>query len=606
MGSAPHRQRVLAGIRDNKSPDDTCSDIGLCDGSCRLFPKRTPSGDAGRPGPGRISDDRARGKVTRELADAAATAVALLRSVASDSVRAFLDAVGATSAPAPRQRSHNASIDPFYDAVADAARAASPCGLSLSCDIDRVFDKHLPFKDAGARAPVVLLSPYAPQGSRWGRATVGSDTPLTPGPVATDGDAFAGDGPLTKHFRGRDWRGTDCDDTNADVYPGRAAPPATVDPASDWNCNGVSGRDASGQLLEDRYCGGSKAKGLIALGDSALAHFHIPPQWMEPSHYGHGAFAGILGAVEDEMDWPQCSWSTAHAGADECPPRCVPISTASAASTGPLPLTPTSIPTLPPRSGGVPMKSIYQRMRERDRCVRNDFQNVGVNGARTSSMADHVMLAMRRNPRVDRPALAILALIGNDVCNGHPGMSHMTTPDAFRRHVLTILDHLNNTLPQGSTVLTIGLADGLLLYDTMHNLTHPLGVSYEDVYSYLICQSLTPCYGWMNPNATMRKLTQRRADALSAVYPEIAKSRSFANFDLIHYNIPWKQLMEQHEAAGGQARDLIEPVDGFHPSQLAQNMAAEQVWKWLEKEHPYVLPPVNPHNAEIDAALAGA
>lgn len=252
------------------------------------------------------------------------------------------------------------------------------------------------------------------------------------------------------------------------------------------------------------------------------------------------------------------------------------------------------------------MKSIYQRMRERDRCVHNDFQNVGVNGARSSSMADHVMFAMRRNPLVDRPALAILALIGNDVCNGHPGMGHMTKPDDFRTNVLTILDHLNSTLPRGSTVLTIGLADGLLLYDTMHNLTHPLGVAYEDVYRYLICQGLTPCYGWMNPNATMRSLTQRRADALSAVYPEIAKSQSYANFDIVNYNIPWKQLMEQYVAAGGQARDLIEPVDGFHPSQLAQNLAAAQLWQWLEKEHPSVLPPTNPHNAAIDAALAGA
>ena len=32
------------------------------------------------------------------------------------------------------------------------------------------------------------------------------------------------------------------------------------------------------------------------------------------------------------------------------------------------------------------MKSIYQRLRERNLCNHRDFQNIGVNGARTTSM----------------------------------------------------------------------------------------------------------------------------------------------------------------------------------------------------------------------------
>lgn len=143
MDSPPHRERVLAGIRDNKTPDDTCRDINLCRGDCRLFPKRDRSNVA------RLRDGKMRGEASDELADAAATAFALLRSLASDSVRAFLDAVGVSPVPPPHQQAQNASMDPFYDAVTDAARAASPCGIDIKCDISRVFDKHLPFKDSG-------------------------------------------------------------------------------------------------------------------------------------------------------------------------------------------------------------------------------------------------------------------------------------------------------------------------------------------------------------------------------------------------------------------------------------------------------------------------
>lgn len=49
-----------------------------------------------------------------------------------------------------------------------------------------------------------------------------------------------------------------------------------------------------------------------------------------------------------------------------------------------------------------------------------------------------------------------------------------------------------------------GLADGDLLFDYLHNATHPLGVTYADVYDFLNCLEISPCWGWLNTNDTVR------------------------------------------------------------------------------------------------------
>ena len=53
-----------------------------------------------------------------------------------------------------------------------------------------------------------------------------------------------------------------------------------------------------------------------------------------------------------------------------------------------------------------------------NRCNFRDFQNIGVNGARSSSMNTTVKYGLARNPETDQPLVVVLALIGNDVCNG--------------------------------------------------------------------------------------------------------------------------------------------------------------------------------------------
>ncbi len=103
-----------------------------------------------------------------------------------------------------------------------------------------------------------------------------------------------------------------------------------------------------------------------------------------------------------------------------------------------------------------------------------------------------IINALRRNPKLDQPELVFFALIGNDVCNGHPGLGSMTTvrlcgrlvwhlfvsslarylclqPAEFQAAVTSSLQYLDTVLPAGSFVLFIGLVDGRVLWDTMNS-----------------------------------------------------------------------------------------------------------------------------------------
>jgi acyloxyacyl hydrolase len=384
-----------------------------------------------------------------------------------------------------------------------------------------------------------------------------------------DNDYFAGDNALLGvELRGTTWRGKDCDDTKADVYPGRQQSEYGAD--VDHNCNGISGGNSTGSY-EDLFCSGEYApRGIAILGDSATAHFHIPPQYINEKTLD---FSHIIEAAANELDWPACSWSTGYHETDRCPAS-VPLA---------------------------PMNSIYQRLRERNLCMHRDFQNIGVNGARVGSMADGIIQSFARDQTTDTPLLVFHALIGNDVCNGHPGAGHMTTPDAFRASVLQSLAHLDAVLPPGSHVAFIPLADGRVLYETTHNLTHPLGVGYPDMYEYLSCSGLNPCWGWLNTNATWRDFTSQRAALLSEQYNVIMGNHSYNNFDMHMVTIDWPSIFSQYIAAGGNPRDLVEPVDGFHPSQAGQQLLAGVVWDDLMKFKPQWLGPENPHNDEIRA-----
>jgi acyloxyacyl hydrolase len=49
--------------------------------------------------------------------------------------------------------------------------------------------------------------------------------------------------------------------------------------------------------------------------------------------------------------------------------------------------------------------------------MHRDYQNIAVNGARSSSMADTIIKTLARNATYDRPLYMSYALIGNGTLN---------------------------------------------------------------------------------------------------------------------------------------------------------------------------------------------
>merc|ERR1712137_1128076 len=382
-------------------------------------------------------------------------------------------------------------------------------------------------------------------------------------PLDFDGDKFVSS---TEALRGRDWRGRDCDGLSPLVYPGRKT--SGFPDVIDQDCNGISGRDHLGRSYENQFCDPAQRRGLIALGDSATAHFRIPEQFLTAADINKTTYNHFLYWALNEFDWPHRSWGTGH------------LNDTTGDCDGPL-------------------DSIYLNMLRRNRCNFRDFQNIGVNGARTGSMAPPGIIASMARTTVDHPALVIYALVGNDVCHPAHEFSSMTTPQEFEQNVLASLQYLDGTLPKGSFVVMIGLAQGEVLWHAMHNRTHPVGCTYEEMYDYLNCLEVSPCWGWMNSNATVRALTSIRARQLSNVYPKIIAENTFNNFEMAYYPFPLPEAMDVWTAMGGQVWQLIEPSDGFHPSQQANALIGQILFDKLSKEHPSAVGAVNPHNDEI-------
>ena len=259
------------------------------------------------------------------------------------------------------------------------------------------------------------------------------------------------------------------------------------------NCNGIVGvNPETGIPYEQEFCGSTPPRGFAVLGDSAAAHFHVPPQYLEPGAWDPTTFNDILMILENEFDWPMTS-----------------------AYTGFMNTT-----VFNPSIEG-PVNSSYLVMNNRNKCNHRDFQNIGeshaarliimthvqgVNGARASSVDGNIKYALARN-MTDYPMTVFIALIGNDVCNGctDDTLSCMTTEHEMYESTLGSLEYLDTILPPGSDVVLMGLADGRILYEAMANRTHPLGMwfnnmDYTALYNYLNCLQISPCSGWMNSN----------------------------------------------------------------------------------------------------------
>uniref|UniRef100_G3T759 Acyloxyacyl hydrolase n=1 Tax=Loxodonta africana TaxID=9785 RepID=G3T759_LOXAF len=338
-------------------------------------------------------------------------------------------------------------------------------------------------------------------------------------------------------LRGYHWRGRDCNDHDKTVYPGRRSD--NWDVHQDSNCNGIWGVDPKdGIPYEKKFCEGSQPRGVILLGDSAGAHFHIAPEWITASQMSLKSFLNLPTALSDEFDWPQFSGVTGFLDS----------------------------------TSGIKEDSIYLRLRKRNHCNHRDYQNISKNGCLTFRF--HLWLcSLSRNQLLDHPAIVIYAMIGNDVCNGKTDpVPEMTTPEKLYSKVMETLKYLNSHLPNGSHVIFYGLADGTFLWDHLHNRYHPLGqlnkdVTYAQLYSFLNCLQISPCHGWMSANKTLRTLTSERAALLSRTLKTVATREKFTNFNLFYMDFAFQEITEEWQRRGGQPWQLIEPVDGFHPSE---------------------------------------
>ena len=61
-------------------------------------------------------------------------------------------------------------------------------------------------------------------------------------------------------------------------------------------------------------------------------------------------------------------------------------------------------------------------------------------------MADRIVKGLARLELKDSPVFLTLALVGNDVCDEHLGMSHMTIPEEFYARNLQTLRYVDSTI----------------------------------------------------------------------------------------------------------------------------------------------------------------
>ncbi|XP_059251642.1 acyloxyacyl hydrolase isoform X2 [Mustela nigripes] len=371
-------------------------------------------------------------------------------------------------------------------------------------------------------------------------------------------------------LRGYHWRGRDCNDSNRMAYPGRR--PDNWDIHEDSNCNGIWGVDPKdGIPYEKKFCEGSQPRGIILLGDSAGAHFHISPEWITASQMSLKSFIDLPVALTNELDWPQLSGVTGFLDS----------------------------------ISGIKENSVYLRLRKRNHCNHRDYQNISRNGGSSQNL-EKFLETLSRNQLLDHPAIVIYAVIGNDVCNGKVDpIPEMTTPEKLYSSIMQTLKYLNSHLPNGSHVILYGLPDGTFLWDNLHNRYYPLGqlnkdVTYAHFYSFLNCLQVSPCHSWMSSNKTLRTLTSERAKQLSDTLKKIAASQKFTNFDLLYVDFDFQEVTEEWRKQGGQPWQLIEPVDGFHPNEVASQLLADSFWKKVQLQWPEVLGKENPFNSQIE------
>ncbi|XP_076323319.1 acyloxyacyl hydrolase-like isoform X2 [Tachypleus tridentatus] len=341
-------------------------------------------------------------------------------------------------------------------------------------------------------------------------------------------------------LRGSVWRGMDCNDFDDSIYPGRK--PLNDDIERDSNCNGIYGIDTdNGYPYETSLCEGTDQRGIIYIGDSVGAHFHIPSSWLTPAEMFPGVFENVSFVLANEFDWPHLSFATGYMDSNS-------LSHAN-------------------------MDSLYWRLHSRNRCNHRDYQNLSFNGANTSTII-HCIKSISRSQTTDYPAIVFYASMGNDVC-----LSYMESPadwiskETYKQNVVRTLDELDLILPTNSHVILVGLVNGSSIYPSMAHRLHPIGqlygdVTYLDTYKWLNCMQIGPCFGWMNENETWREATTKKALELTNVLRDLPSTYSARSFKLYFLENPISKAIKMWKENGGETWQLSEPVDSLHPTQV--------------------------------------
>ena len=106
-------------------------------------------------------------------------------------------------------------------------------------------------------------------------------------------------------------------------------------------------------------------------------------------------------------------------------------------------------------------------------------------------------------------------------------------------------------------------------------------------------------FGWMNTFTTWRNRTAVRARELSNTLKVVVTNNTFTNIKVHYFDFPMDIVIDRWLAEGDKPWQLIQPVDGLHPSQEAVALFTDVLWKLLKKKAPDFIPPVNPNNEKI-------
>ena len=64
------------------------------------------------------------------------------------------------------------------------------------------------------------------------------------------------------------------------------------------------------------------------------------------------------------------------------------------------------------------------------------------------------------------------------------------------------------------------------------------------LYDWMNCLDISPCWGWMNSNETIRNLTSERAANLTQVFIDIIGNQSYKNFDMTFFPFPMAEVLK--------------------------------------------------------------